>query len=87
MERDSNGKVIIVIIVIIQPVLELTPVQVIQARPTGSWVSVTVRGEKGQKRVCNIWSLWVGGVACAELMGYASGGVVLVDGDGDGLAE
>ncbi len=47
MERDSNGKVIIVIIVIIQPVLELTPVQVIQARPTGSWVSVTVRGEKG----------------------------------------
>ncbi len=31
----------------------------------------------------------VGGVACAELPGYASGGVVLVSGDGDGggLAE
>ncbi len=29
----------------------------------------------------------VGGVARTELLGYASGGVVLVDGDGDGLAE
>jgi len=29
----------------------------------------------------------VGGVACTKLPGYASGGVVLVDGDGDGLAE
>ena len=47
MEQGSNGKVVIVVIVIIQLVLELTPVQVIQARPTGSRVSVTVRGEKG----------------------------------------
>jgi len=31
--------------------------------------------------------LGVGSVTCAELMGYASGGVVLVDRDGDGLAE
>ncbi len=31
-----------VVIVVMQPVLELTPVQVIQARPTGSRVSVTV---------------------------------------------
>ncbi len=29
----------------------------------------------------------IGGVARTELPGYASGGVVLVDGDGDGLAE
>src|SRR6266481_5973421 len=29
----------------------------------------------------------VGGVARTELPGYPSGGVVLVDGDGDGLAE
>ena len=37
-----RSKVVIVVIVVIQPVLELTPVQVIQARPTGSRVSVTV---------------------------------------------
>ncbi len=35
-----------VVIVVIQPVLELTPVQVIQARPTGSRLSVTVCKEK-----------------------------------------
>ncbi len=31
----------------------------------------------------------VGGAACTELSGYASGGVILVSGDrdGDGLAE
>ena len=40
-----------VVIVVIQLVLELTPVQVIQARPTGSRVSITVRESK--KRVHN----------------------------------
>ncbi len=29
----------------------------------------------------------VGGVTCTELPGYASGGVILIDGDGDRLAE
>ncbi len=35
-----------VVIVVIPPVLELTPVQVIRARPTGSRVSVTVRKKR-----------------------------------------
>ncbi len=43
MERDDES-------VVIQPVLELTPVQVIQARPTGSQLSVTVRKRKEEKR-------------------------------------
>ncbi len=47
VEWDGNGKVIIVVI---QPVLELTPVQVIQARPTGSQVSATVCKEERKKR-------------------------------------
>ena len=47
MEWDGNGRVVIVVI---QPVLELTPVQVIQARPTGSWVSVTVCKEKEEEK-------------------------------------
>ncbi len=50
VERDGNGKVVIVVIVVIQPVLELTPVQVIQARPTGSQVSITVCQERKGKR-------------------------------------
>jgi len=50
VEWDDNGKVVIVVIVVIQPVLELTPVQVIQARPTGSWVSVTVCEERRKKK-------------------------------------
>ena len=49
MERDSNGKVVIVIIVVIQLVLELTPVQVIQARPTGSRVSIMVVEKRRKK--------------------------------------
>ncbi len=52
--RDHSGVecVIVeseVIIVIIQPVLELTPVQVIQARPTRCRVSVTVCEKKVKK--------------------------------------
>ena len=47
VEQDGNGKVVIVVI---QPVLELTPVQVIQVRPTGSRVSTTVCKEERKKR-------------------------------------
>ena len=54
MEQGSNGKVVIVVIVVIQPVLELTPVQVIRARPTGSQVSVTVCKQR-KKRDRNTW--------------------------------
>ncbi len=39
VECFGNSKVVMVVI---QPVLELTPVQVIRARPTGCRVSVTV---------------------------------------------
>ncbi len=38
--------------VVIGPVPELTPAQVIQARPTGSRMFVTGKGKK-EKRVCN----------------------------------
>jgi len=36
--------------VVIEPVLELIPVQVIQARPTGGQVSMTVLGKKKEKK-------------------------------------
>ena len=45
-----HSGVVIVVIVVIQPVLELTPVQVIRARPTGSQLSITVCKEKEKKR-------------------------------------
>ncbi len=47
---DDDGKVVMVVIVVIQPVLELTPVQVIQARPTGSRVSVTVCNKRKKEK-------------------------------------
>ncbi len=45
-----------VVIVAIAPVLELTPVQVIQARPTGSWVFV-MDNEKGGKEFVTLRQL------------------------------
>ncbi len=48
MGHSGAGRVSKVIIVAIAPVLELTPVQVIQARPTGSRVFV-MDNEKGEK--------------------------------------
>src|SRR6266478_8835558 len=52
VEQMIHSGVVIVVIVVIQPVLELTPVQVIRARPTGSQVSVTVCKQR-KKRDCN----------------------------------